>query len=454
MKLLTIELTKGTPRQFQSIGWKTAKAGDCRWQVFAIDENGSAFVVTPKPAVPDFYEPLRRVRAVFSCEPFPEAVCIEISPCRLLPPPCYRSRKDFDAQSVCHWEFEPWKSIYWQAHGQALVLKPTDDSVLQKELEKWLARMRAAYERAAASWRDKIAHAKAATLAELGFQIEEQRAKEVLELDKQLSIVESENPIEGVVCKGRLKLTLEEVKRGCEGIRDAWLHQQWAKETGVDLTRMARERRLFRDWLVAHTGTPALVYHSATQERRHEIEPPDFGGRFDNNQLFLEACAPVRYRVRFADNAGTVVYLADCELRKELTADELDEVRKLTAANTPHSNAPKPQHTPELQFEYVNIQGTEWRKAGPQMVRRRELAEHQRTTKDDSAFRKTLDAYKERWFYLTKEVDQLRKAAQGKKPRIAAMFDITDWDSSWRPRSNPSWVHPGKKSEPVRAKQS
>jgi len=453
MKRVTIELTKGTQRQLQSIGWRAAKRGHYREHFFAIDEDGAAFVITPKPAIPDYYDPLRQVRAVFLCEPFPAAVCIDISPWRLLPPPCYKSRKDFDAQLLCHSQFEPWKWVYWKTHGEALVLKPSDDSALQKELEGWLVKMRAAYELQAALWRSKIERVKTATLEELRFQTEQERANELVELQEQLNIVESENPIDGVVCKGRLKLTLEDVKRGCEGIRDTWLHQQWAKETGADLAIMARERRVYRDWLVSHTGTPAIVYDSRIREQRQGIEPPNFGGRFDEIPQFLEACAPVRYRARFADNAGTAVYLADCELRTELTVDELDEVRKLTAANTPRSNTPGPQHTPQAQFEYVNIQGTEWRKAGPQMVRRGKLAEHQRTTKDGSAFRKTLSSHPERWFYPTKVIAQLRKAKDKSTLRIAAMFDITDWDPNWRPRSNPSWVHPGKRSEPLRANQ-
>lgn len=144
MKSLTIELTKGTQRQLQSIGWKTAKAGHYRLHFFAIDENGTAFVVAPKPAVPDSYEPLRRAKASISCEPFPEAVCIDISPCTLLPPPCYRSRKDFETQLPCHSHFEPWKWFYWQTHGQVLILEPTDGRVLQEQLAKWLPSGRSA----------------------------------------------------------------------------------------------------------------------------------------------------------------------------------------------------------------------------------------------------------------------------------------------------------------------
>jgi hypothetical protein len=454
MKSLTIELTKGARRQLQSIGWRTAKPGHYRLHFFAIDENGTAFVVTPKSAVPDSYDPLRCAKAVISCEPFPEAVCIEISRCRLLPPPCYSSAKDFQEQLPCHAQFEPWKLVYWQTHRQVLTLKPADDSMLQKRLKEWLVKMREAYDREAALWRERIKRVKTATLEKLKFQTEEQRAKELAELREQLNIVESENPIDGVPCKGRLKLSLEAVKQGHEGIRDVWLHQEWAKENAVDLSLMTRERRIYRDWLVTHTGTPSIVYHSTMRQRREEIVPPNFRGQFDDIPQFLEACAQVRYRARFADNAGTVVFLADCELRKELTAEELDELEKLIAANTSHSKKPELPRTPESQFEYVNVQGTQWRKAGPHMVRRRELAEHQRTTKDDSAFRKFLEIHKERWFYLTKEVDQLRTAAKGKRPRIAAMFDITDWDSKWHPRSSPNWIHPGKKSEPLRANQS
>lgn len=86
-------------------------------------------------------------------------------------------------------------------------------------------------------------------------------------------------PIGGVPCKGRLKLTLD------------------------DLT---------------------------TRERRQGIAPPSFGERHDQDQKLQVACAMVRYRARFADNTGTVVFLSDCESpREELDAAELDEVAKL-----------------------------------------------------------------------------------------------------------------------------
>jgi hypothetical protein len=294
-----------------------------------------------------------------------------------------------------------------------------------------------------------------ATLEELRFETEDQRANKLVELRKQLSIVESENPIDGVPCKGRLKLTLEDVKQGREGIRDAWLHGDWAEKARADLAAMARERRIFRDWLVTHTGTPAIVYHASTKKRHYQVAPPNLGAQFKDNPQYLEACAQVRYRARFADTANSIVYLSDCEIREELTADERDEVAKLMAATTPNKVTPKMQNTPEMQFEYVNLQGTEWRKAGSHMVRRGALAEHQGMTKDSSGFRSLLEIHPERLFYPVKQIKDVRHATKrGEKPPVAAMFDITDWDSKWHPPSKLGWVHPGKKSEPFRANQS
>lgn len=335
MKPLTIELTKGARRQLQSVGWKAAREHDCRRHLFALAPDGTPLVVALKAAMPDYYDPNRQARAVFSCDPFPEAVCVEVSTCRLLAPPCYQSREDFEGQLPCHSTFEPWKWIYWQTHRQVLLSEPSDDGVLQERLDTWLAGMRAACEHEAGLWRDKIKKVTAATLKELGFDTEEQRAKRLIELQGQLDLVESEDSISGVPCKGRLKLTLADVKRGYEGIRDAWMHEDWAAKNGEDLALMLRERRVFRRWLETHTGTRANVFDMTTRERRQEISPPHFGERFESDPRFLEACAMVRYRARFADNANTVVYLADCELREEPTAEELDEIERLKAIAHP-----------------------------------------------------------------------------------------------------------------------
>jgi hypothetical protein len=334
MKPLTIALTKGSLHQLQSIGWKTAKAGDCRRYFYALDQAGKPLVVTPKLALPRSYYPSRQVPVVFTCEPFSEAVCVEILPCRLLPPVCYESDKDFERQLPCHYEFEPWKAIYWDTHREALILKPEHDGPLEERRVKWLAAMRAAHEQEAASWRDRITRTETATLQELGFKTEDQRAQNLANLREQLDIVESESRIDGVPCKGRLKLTLEEVKQGHEGIRDAWLHEEWAAKNGEDdLPTMARARRILCRFLKTHTGTPATIVGSTTPGG--DVTPPHLGEKYEQDPRFLEACASVRYQARFADNANTILYLADCELREELTAEELDEVAKLTAIAQP-----------------------------------------------------------------------------------------------------------------------
>jgi hypothetical protein len=353
MKPLTIELTKGDSRQLQSVGWKTPKGNECRRHFFALDQDGKPLVVTPKPAMPRFFVP--GSSAVISREPFPEAVCVEISPCRLLAPPCYQTREEFESQLPGHYCFEPWRAIYWETHRQVLILEPADTAPLKERLDKWLAAMRAAYEQEAALWRDRIQWVTTATLQELGFDNEEQRANRLRELQAQLDMVESENPIEGMPCKGRLKWTLEDIKRGHEGIRDAWKHEDWANKNGEDLGVMARERRAFRRWLETHTGTPANIIDTTRRVPDPNdpsksrptaypgISPPSFGERFEDNPQFLEACAQVRYRARFADNAGSVVYLENCEIREEPTAEERNEVAQLT--KTAPAPEPIPWHT-------------------------------------------------------------------------------------------------------------
>jgi hypothetical protein len=344
MKSLTIELTKGATRQLQSIGWKTPSADDCRRHFFALDRDGKVLVVTPKPAMPRFLVPGNSV--VFLREPFPEAVCVEISPCRLLVPPCYQTQEELDGVFPGLHTFDPWQWVYWKTHRQFLILEPADDGVLQKRLDKWLAAMRAAYEHESHVLRAEFERQQTKPLTELGYENEEQRKKHVLELQAVLeNIVESETPIDNAICKGRLKLTLADVKRGCEGIRDAWLHEDWAKKSGEDLGAMLRERLFFFKWLETHTGTPANIIDATSRPttQRHGIAPPGFGEKYEQDPRFLEACASVRFRARFADNAGSVVYLENCEIREELTAQERNEVAQLTTlAAAPVAN---PWHT-------------------------------------------------------------------------------------------------------------
>ena len=329
MKPLVIELIKGSPRQFQSLGWKTQDG--FRRQFYALDQSGKPLIVTLRPAMPEFYDPVRRVAAVFSCDPFPEAVCIEVSTCRLLAPPCYESTEDLEKQRPCHSTFEPWKEIYMRAHNQALTLEPADDVPLQQRLDRWLSAMCLAYEQEAAAWRDRIKQVTTSSLEKLGFKAEAERAVRLAELREQLAIVESENPIDSVPCKGRLKLTFADVKQGHEGIRDAWMQEDWAMKHGHDLRVMFNARAFFRGWLEKHTGTPANIIDATSRPtiQRRGIAPPDFGEKYEQAPRFLEACALVGYRARFADTANSVVFLADFELREELTAQEIVEVAKL-----------------------------------------------------------------------------------------------------------------------------
>ena len=333
MKALTVEQVKGQRRAFKSVGWKTPNAGECRCQFYALDESGKPLVVTLQPALPTFYSPGCDV--VFSREPFPEAVCMEISPCRLLPPPCYQSQAEFETQVMCLAKVDPWPWVYWETHRQVMILEPSDDGALQQLLDEWLTAMRKAYSREVTALRGEIELLKHGSPEKLKLKSEAERRKRLGSAKRDLRLIESENPIDGVPCKGRLKLTLADVKRGCEGIRDTWLHKEWADKNGEDLAAMARERITFRRWLETHTGTPAIIHDMRIRERRQGISPPSFGVRYNQNPQFQEAAAKVRFRVRFADGPGTVVYLAECELREDLTAPELDEVGKLNALTQP-----------------------------------------------------------------------------------------------------------------------
>ncbi len=240
--------------------------------------------------MPEFYDPTRRAKAIFCGEPFPEAVCVEISPCRLLAPPCYQSLEEFESQCDGHFFLEPWRWIYLQTHNQVQILEPSDDGPLQDRLDKWLAAMRAAYEQEAALWRDRIKQVTTADIAGTRFRHGGScvRATRLRELQAQLDMVESENPIDGMPCKGRLKLTLDDVKRGHEGIRDAWMHEDWANKNGEDLGVMLRERHVFRRWLEARTRFARnRIRHTTTRERNDwRLRRLVLAKKFENDPQF------------------------------------------------------------------------------------------------------------------------------------------------------------------------
>lgn len=323
MKRLEIRQATGKQHQLQVIGWKTPKENFCRECFYALDQAGKPLVITLRLPLPKSYTGGQGGVAL-SCEPFTEAVCVEIAPCRLLPPPCYRSHDEYKRQLYAEPVFEPWKPIYRKNHQPSkLILEPSDDKALQKELDSWLKKARAAYEHERGLWLKEIQRLETQPLGKLRLASEEARKKHLAEAQGQLATVESETPIEYGCCKGNLKLTLDRVKSNGHGIRDRWLQTKWAQETGEDLLAMHRERRAFYRWLREHTGTNSYVLNKG----HNEVIPPDFGERFEDRPEFMEACAHVCYRARFAD--GKTVYLAGCELREELTVPELDEVAKL-----------------------------------------------------------------------------------------------------------------------------
>jgi hypothetical protein len=350
-------------------------------------------------------------------------VCVEITPCRLLAPPCYESQQEFESQLLGHCYFDPWRATYVDTHHEWLVLEQAHEPFLQERLDKWLTMMRSKYEREARAWREKNDRLRTASLAELGIETEEERANRILECQRQLEIVESESPICGVPCKGRLKLTLADVKQGHEGLRDAWLHEDWARKKGENLVAMSRERRVFRKWLLSHTGTPANVFNARTRQRTQSIAPPTLGEEFESNPQFLEACAKVRYRARFADKVGTVVYLADCQTREELDALELDEVARLTGAPT----------NPEVTVSKVTAA---FAAAGDQIIAKGEVAARAVATQLDAKI-KALDEVISpiNRLYAEPELAEIRKRAVGEGvPELFVDWVLSKFLASVPPR--------------------
>ena len=333
MKPLTIELVKGQRRSVQSIGWKEPGEGRLRLQCYLLGEAGKPLVLSMGPAVPRFWVPGREV--VASKELFPEAVCIEITPCRLLPPPCFGSQADFERQRAVGFLLDPWRAFYWATHGEVLIPGTEHDQLLQGALDKFLDAKRNAYEAERRLCRAEEERLTKGTLNELLLTSEEERQGLLEEIRERLGTLESDSRTGGhpdlVPCAGWLRLTLDDVRQGVTGIRDALLQQEWATLNGEDLAAMRRERRNFRDWLMKHTGTRSILLNGQTNRSSEGIAVPDLEGDYESNGQFQEACANVRYRARFADSKDTVVYLAVVEpLREELSAGELVEVAKLT----------------------------------------------------------------------------------------------------------------------------
>ena len=434
MKALNFETLDGGRWLLHSIGWKVPKASESRIQFYALNEAARPLVLTARPAVPQPGRSSQRALSILPFEPFPEAVCTEISCCRLLAPPCFRSLEEFNSKVLSGGLSVPWQRAYWETHREILLLHPTHDTSLKRDLDHWLAMASGELELQRTELAELINRTQKAPLKDLGFNTKEQRTVALARLHSQLEILDSDSRVESVPSKGRLKLTLEEVKDGCEGIRDTLLQQEWANQRGEDLGAIWERRQLFASWLETCSGAHAT------------------GLDFDWAPTFLEACARVQFSARFSDKAETVVFLEDVEIREELTVAELDDVARLRGSSGHPDTVHIMREGPDALdlsdiYDFVNIDGTEWRKAGPQMVKRSQLAKSQGTDTGASSFRDLLEVNKRRWFYRVSEIRKVREAgANYKLSKVPAHFDMTDWNNDWRPKNQSPWSHPGKKS--------
>jgi hypothetical protein len=106
---------------------------------------------------------------------------------------------------------------------------------------------------------------------------------------------------------------------------------------------------------------------------------------------------------------------------------------------------------PPIEWDFVNLEGTEWRKGGGHMVIRHKVAEELRMAPGSNGFRELLEAKPHLRFYPIHKVDDIRMALKSGKRTTAAHYDMTDWKPEWHPLSAPNWRHPGRKSERKKA---
>ena len=206
--------------------------------------------------------------ATWGREPFPECAPVEIVPCRLMPPPCRESAAAWKATlEVGAWD-ESWEAVYMAAHRQGLHLTKADDKELRKRLAAFID-------------------------------------------------ADHDDPLP--------EITPEMVRRDFGGIRNAYLVEAWARDSGRDLGAMAEERGRFRRWLEDHAGERALIHDMRTRTRHEALMPVKFYDADDTRLLALAAA--VRFRVKFED--GSSAWLTDCPPRVELRPEERRALRDL-----------------------------------------------------------------------------------------------------------------------------
>ena len=276
MKPLVID-DYGKQLKYHSIGWKSSTDDNrTRSQLFVEDANGAYHVLTLKPALPDWYVP--GIPIVSYDTLFPEEVCVKITPCRLLSPPCWTNKEEFEKEKSYLAVFFPWKSEYIKTHGEGLYLVKEDDRNLKEKLKL---------------------------------------------LKKTLG-------------KEKREIGINEIKNGEFGIRDHYLHDKWSRQTGIDLDCMNRHRSLYAVWLIKNTGTPALVYKANEKQKYKTVQCPSFGDEPQSNPQFLLGCSRVKYAAEFSDKTKSLAFLTDFEIRDELLSEEIEEVKQMTSsANKP-----------------------------------------------------------------------------------------------------------------------
>ena len=276
MKLLRID-DYGEHMKYHSIGWKSSlDKNKVRNQLFVKDTKGGIRVLTLKAALPDWYVP--DIRIVSDDTLFPEQVCVKINPCRLLPPPCWANKEEFEKEKSALAVFFPWKSEYIKTHDEASYLVKEDDRNLKEKI----------------------------------------------------------NFLNETLGKETKKVGIDEIKNGELGVRDHYLHEKWSRQTGIDLDCMNSHRSLYAVWLIKNTGTPALVYNDNEKQKYKTVQRPVFGDKPEENPQFLLGCSRVKYVAEFSDKAKSLAFLTDFEIRDELLSEEIEEVKQMAnSANKP-----------------------------------------------------------------------------------------------------------------------
>lgn len=199
------------------------------------------------------------------------------------------------------------------------------------------------------------------------------------------------------------------------GIRNAWRRHG---------TPEFAEKHHFREYMTLYLGL------LAQRVNRDDIIPRIW-------TLHYEACYP--------DPERTVIYLKDVrpEMHSPAVLRHVAEYRGSVSRTTTASVNDGAQ----IEWDYVNPQGTEWRKGGKHMMRRKDIAKRLRVDPAESGFRQLLEEHPERRFYPVKRIEAVRrKQRKGARLPFAALYDATDFDPSWHPMGAPTWTHPGRRT--------